>query len=208
MTLANPTKDRFRVRSAEFVMGAAKVEQLITHQKFEFALLGRSNVGKSTFLNRLCNKKNLARVSSTPGRTQEINLFQISLKDQDEALDFYLCDLPGYGFAKIPQTKKRQLENLLYGYITNRDELKAVLLLVDSRRTPDAQERHIRDLIYASGRQILTVITKSDKLSKNELFKQKSVIAKALLLESSDLVVSGVGQSVQPVWERLIDPLK
>jgi GTP-binding protein len=206
--MTQPLTERFRVRSAEFIMGAAKAEQLITHQSYEFALLGRSNVGKSTFLNRLCNQKHLARVSSTPGRTQELNLFKVSLKDTSEIIDFYLCDLPGYGFAKIPQAKKRQLENLLYGYITSREELKSVMLLVDARRTPAAEERQIRDLIFASGKQILTVITKSDKLSKNELNKQKGVIAKALLLEPSDLVVSGVGQSVQPVWERLIDPFK
>lgn len=196
-----------RLKSASFVEGALSIDTLKNHTELEFALLGRSNVGKSTFLNRLCNQKRLARVSSTPGRTQEINLFEILLKISDKKDKLvYLCDLPGYGFAKMPISKKKILAQALFDYLTNRENLQCVLFLLDCRRTPTEEERYLRDLAFEAGRQILPIITKADKLSKNQLFNAKKEISSKLNLEATDILVSGEGLDTLPIWQCMLEP--
>jgi GTP-binding protein len=199
--------DRFRLKNAKFIQGATDYKTLLNHQHFEAALVGRSNVGKSTFLNRLSNQKSLARVSSTPGRTQELNLFQFDIKNFEEDLTLYLCDLPGFGFAKMSLSQKRKTEESLFNYLTSREELDCVILLIDSRRIPKQEEILIRQTAFAAGRRVFTIITKTDKLSKLEIKESIKNIARALSLEPTDIEITGSNINNQKIWERLLDPI-
>ena len=132
----------------------------------EIAFVGRSNVGKSSLLNRLAGVERLAHVSKTPGRTQLINFFRV-----DER--FYLVDLPGYGFAKVPLRIRKRWEGLITSYLFHRSELRLVFLIIDVRRDPMPSDLEVRDLLDRSGLSYAVVATKSDKLSRAQLARQK-----------------------------------
>ena len=133
----------------------------------EVAFVGRSNVGKSTLLNRLAGVERLAHVSKTPGRTQLINFFRV-----DER--FYLVDLPGYGFAKVPIRIRKRWEELITSYLFNRSVLRLVFLVIDVRRDPMPSDLEVRDLLDRSGMSYTVVATKSDKLSRAQLARQQA----------------------------------
>jgi len=133
----------------------------------EVAFVGRSNVGKSSLLNRLAGVERLARVSKTPGRTQLINFFRV-----DER--FYLVDLPGYGFAKVPLRIRKRWEGLITSYLFNRSALRLVFLIIDVRRDPMPSDLEVRDLLDRSGLSYTVVATKSDKLSRAQLARQQA----------------------------------
>jgi GTP-binding protein len=146
-----------RPRRAEFVAGAARVDRLPAPTLPEIALAGRSNVGKSALLNRLVGRRALARVSRTPGRTQQINFFSV-----DDRL--VLVDLPGYGFARVPLSVKEQWRELVEAYLTARRPVRAVVVLVDVRRGIEADDARLLDFLAAHGRMAVVVATKVDKL--------------------------------------------
>jgi GTP-binding protein len=149
----------WRPRRAEFVAGAADIDRLPPPRLPEIALAGRSNVGKSALLNRLVGRHALARVSKTPGRTQQINLFAI-----DDA--FLLVDLPGYGFARVPLSVKERWRALVEGYLTRRRTLRGVVVLVDVRRGVEADDRQLLDFLAVHGIAALVTVTKIDKLGR------------------------------------------
>ena len=148
-------------QEAEFVAGAAKISQIPQLWLPEIAFFGKSNVGKSSLINNICNNSNLARVSNTPGRTRQINFFSINKK-------FILVDLPGYGFAEVPLYVKKQWEILINHYLKNSVNLKLVNLLIDSRRGIKPPDIEIAKLLLSYNKNFQIVFTKSDKTSPRE----------------------------------------
>lgn len=170
----------FKIKNSEFITSAVKREQYPETGLPEIAFVGRSNVGKSSIINALTNRRKLAKVSQTPGKTRLINFFLIN---NNEA---YLVDLPGYGYAKVSKTEKSSWGNTIETYLSNRNELKRVVLLVDSRHKPTGDDIQMHEWIKFYGYDEVIIATKSDKLSNNELRKSEKVIREALKLNKED----------------------
>lgn len=173
--------------------------------KIEIAVAGRSNVGKSSLINALTQRKQLARVSNTPGRTQLLNFFMI-----DER--FVLCDLPGFGYAKVPMKMKKQWGLMMQRYLTERHVLRALMLLMDCRRMPGEWEKDIIGLGSMAGWGIIPVITKVDKLSRNKRKPAIKKIAHSLGLHEKQIVSCSAHtkEGFPLIWqsvERFIDPV-
>jgi GTP-binding protein len=148
-------------RRVAFVAGAAHADRVPPPARPEIAFAGRSNVGKSSLLNRLVGRRGLARVSKTPGRTQQINFF-----DLDDTCRF--VDLPGYGFARVPLAIKARWRGLVEGYLRGRTALRGVLVLIDARRGLQAEDAQLLDFLDAIGARSQVVVTKVDKLSGSD----------------------------------------
>jgi GTP-binding protein len=186
------------IKSAEFVKSAVKPSQYPSAELPEIAFAGRSNVGKSSLINTLVNRKHLVKTSSTPGRTQLLNFFIINKA-------FFFVDLPGYGYAKVPASVKKTWGPMVETYLSTRKTLKGVVLIMDIRRKPGLQELNfIEWLDYYSISRIL-ILTKIDKLSKTNQIKQRLSIEKDLGEDSSDLILfsakSRLGKDA--VWEAV-----
>ena len=156
-----------KTRSVEFVTSAARPSDFPKRDLPEVAVVGRSNVGKSSLLNRLTGAKRMAFVSKTPGRTQLINFFRLG----DEMM---LVDLPGYGFAKVPASVRQHWEKLVTGYLFEREAPRLALLLVDVRREPMDIDIQVRDLLVQGEVAHAVVATKADKLSKSRVRQQRT----------------------------------
>jgi len=165
-----------KVSEATFVRGAVDKEGYPQDGRLEVAFIGRSNVGKSSLLNSLLGKKKLARTSNTPGRTQQINFFLVDQK-------FYFVDLPGYGYASLSKKQRAELAELIEKYLAQRKELVLTILLIDSRHLPTELDLQVKTWLEHLGRPYLTVLTKSDKLSNNQLRNQINKIKLALSTE-------------------------
>ena len=168
-----------RIKQSEFIISPVKKQQYPTDNRVEIAFVGRSNVGKSSIINALTNRKKLAKVSQTPGKTRLINFFLINN-------DFYLVDLPGYGYAKVSKAEKASWGQTIERYLNGREELKRVVLLVDSRHKPTADDVMMHEWIKHYGYDVIVVATKSDKLSNNNLRKSEKVIRETLKLDKED----------------------
>ena len=166
----------FKIKNSDFVTSAVKKDQYPVTGLPEIAFVGRSNVGKSSIINALTNRRKLAKVSQTPGKTRLINFFIIN---NDE---IYLVDLPGYGYAKVSKTEKASWGNTIETYLNGREELKRVVLLVDSRHKPTADDIQMHEWIKFYGYDEVIIATKSDKLSNNELRKSEKIIKDTLKL--------------------------
>lgn len=165
-----------KISEATFVRGAVDQQGYPQDGRLEVAFIGRSNVGKSSLLNSLLGKKKLARTSNTPGRTQQINFFLIDQK-------FYFVDLPGYGYANLSKKQRAELAGLIEKYLAQRKELVLTILLIDSRHLPTELDLQVKTWLEHLGRPYLTVLTKSDKLSNNQLRNQINKIKLALATE-------------------------
>lgn len=165
----------------------------------EIAVAGRSNVGKSSLINTLVNRHRLAKVSNTPGRTQLLNFFMVDDR-------FVLCDLPGYGYAKVPPHIKAQWGRMIERYLAERGPLKALLLLMDARRTPGDWERDLITWISHHGRAVLPVVTKIDKLPVSKRKPALAGIAKSMGLPPKMLVAwsAVTGDGLEPLWNRVV----
>ncbi|AWK52655.1 YihA family ribosome biogenesis GTP-binding protein [Clostridium beijerinckii] len=168
-----------RIKQSEFITSAVKREQYPLDNRVEVAFVGRSNVGKSSIINSLTNRKKLAKVSQTPGKTRLVNFFLINN-------DFYLVDLPGYGYAKVSKSEKDSWGKTVEMYLTNREQLKRVVLLVDSRHKPSGDDIMMNEWFRHFGYNVVVVGTKSDKLTKNDLKKSEKVIKETLKLNAED----------------------
>jgi GTP-binding protein len=187
-----------QVKSAEFVTSAVKPEQYPSPEYPEVAFSGRSNVGKSSLINKLVNRKRLVKTSATPGRTQLINFFLVNA-------GLSLVDLPGYGYAKVPMAVRKQWGPMVETYIANRPSLKAVVLLMDIRRTPKAEELSLMEWLHHRRIPTILVLTKADKLSKTEQGRQRRMAAQTLGVDAGDFVLfsakSGLGKTT--LWEMI-----
>lgn len=193
-----------KIKTAELVSSVFETERIVDYPLPQIAIVGRSNVGKSTLLNRLVGRKQLARTSSTPGRTQALHFFKIAVKrSDDQDLEMLLVDLPGYGYAKVSHKQRVELERLNLGYLSTALHLQVICLLNDCRRLPQAEELAIRDLAFQNGRILLVILTKLDKLNRGQRDKQVKAVALAYGLEPEDLILSGEKYSTEPFWERI-----
>jgi GTP-binding protein len=161
-----------KVITTEFVTGAVSAKQYPKETYPEFAFVGRSNVGKSSLIRSLLNRKKLVRISSTPGKTREINFFRIN-----DAMMF--ADLPGYGFARVTPALQKKWKVMIEEYLTKRDPLLAIVFIVDIRRKPTELDLTLKEWLEDLGRPYILVITKSDKLSGTERSKQTKIIKAA-----------------------------
>ncbi|MDF7636695.1 ribosome biogenesis GTP-binding protein YihA/YsxC [Leuconostocaceae bacterium ESL0958] len=186
------------VHNVEMVMSAVAPSQYPTDGQPEFALVGRSNVGKSSLTNVLINRKNFARTSSQPGKTQTLNFYHV--EDQ-----FYFVDVPGYGYAKVSKKKRAAFGQMIETYITTRPELRGVIALVDARHQPSEEDVMMYQWLAYYGLPILLVATKADKIARGKQNQAASVIKKAVDFDpaNSDLVffssVTKMGK--EAVWE-------
>ena len=155
-----------KVRSAEFVISAAKMSGMPLDGRPEVAVIGRSNVGKSSLINALLGRKSLARTSTAPGKTQTVNFFLVNDT-------FYLVDLPGLGYAKVSKRQRAEWRRLIAGYIERRETLSVVVHLVDSRHEPTAIDRAVTEIIRDAGCGYVVALTKTDKLNQSGRAKIK-----------------------------------
>jgi GTP-binding protein len=189
-----------KVYSAQFLVGAVSAKQYPRVSYPEFAFAGRSNVGKSSLLKSLLNRKKLVRTSSTPGKTQEINFFEINEK-------LIFTDLPGYGFAKVPASVQRKWQNMIEQYVLKRESLTALIFIVDIRRDPTELDLELKEWLDANNIRYILVATKSDKLSAGERSKQTRKIKQAFCKEegSEKLIVysSKNNQGRKELWSQI-----
>ena len=195
-----------KILAAEFIKSCVAPEQFPSGDLQEVAFVGRSNVGKSSLINSLLNRRDLAKVSRTPGKTQAVNVFLISTSDPHLSR-FHLMDLPGYGFANVPKTVRRQWGPLLESYLLGRVVLLRVVLLVDSRVVTD-QDRQTMAWLRSIGHDPLVVMTKVDKLKSQERVRTLRLIHQSLGLAEGDGVIpysSVTGEGKDRLWGSLRD---
>ncbi|MBJ6724771.1 ribosome biogenesis GTP-binding protein YihA/YsxC [Geomesophilobacter sediminis] len=186
------------VKTTEFIKSATRPAHYPEGDLPEIAFAGRSNVGKSSLVNVLVNRKNLVRTSSTPGRTQLINFFQVND-------DFMLVDLPGYGYAKVPLDVKRQWRPMMETYLSKRENLRGVVLILDIRRVPSEEDRQMLSWLRSFGIPPIVVLTKCDKLSKNERARQGALICKNLELDKGEVCFFSAlsREGKDGIWARI-----
>lgn len=148
-------------------------------------MVGRSNVGKSSLINAVLKRKAVARVSQTPGKTQAIHFYLVNDR-------FHIVDLPGYGYAKVPKSMMGEWRALINSYLEDAGELRLLFLLLDIRREPGDHDMQMHDWTKSAGVDERIVLTKSDKLSNNELTKQQAAIGRALAIDSDHLIACSV----------------
>ncbi|MBO5995106.1 MAG: YihA family ribosome biogenesis GTP-binding protein [Firmicutes bacterium] len=170
------------IKKAELEAVAVKPSQYPEDNLTEIAFAGRSNVGKSSLLNLLTNRKSLARVSGSPGKTRTINFYRINDS-------FRIVDLPGYGYAKASKSLTQGWGEMMEKYLENRQNLRIVVQLIDIRHEPSKQDIQMYDYLKYYGLDGLVVLTKADKVSRNELNKNTAMIRKALGLGPDDLAI-------------------
>src|SRR6201988_4405048 len=185
-----------KVTSAEFVKSAFSETDWPKDRQPEIAFLGRSNVGKSSLINSLLSVRALARTSSTPGRTQSLNFFLINEQ-------FRFVDLPGFGYARVPQEIRSSWGDLVTGYLANRRQLVLSIHIVDSRHEPTKQDLQLHEWLEHSNKPQLIVATKSDKLSNNELRKNLEHIAQVLEDDSVVAYSAKTGRGREELWRAI-----
>ncbi len=192
-----------KIHKSEIEATCVKPSQYPPADMPEIAFAGRSNVGKSSLLNLLTGRKNLARVSGSPGKTRTINFYNIDGV-------FRIVDLPGYGYARVSKAESRTWGPMMEQYLSGRENLLCVVQLVDSRHEPSAQDVQMYDYLKAYGLDGLVVATKADKLSRSQLSRNLSMIRKCLGMKEGDVVVpvsalkrTGQDQLLEQIEKRL-----
>jgi len=183
---------------AQFVTSAVRANQYPTSGLLEIAFIGRSNVGKSSLINSLCRRNSLARVSSTPGKTQTINFYDLEAKKVEEGIDersrFYLVDLPGYGFAKTNHDNRDQWSSFIGKYLSESENLRMVCQLIDIRHKPLASDMECYQWLLQCGLNVQVILTKADKLSKNAAESQKALFKRELGLYEDQIMTYSSSQ--------------
>ncbi|KKB35113.1 ribosome biogenesis GTP-binding protein YihA/YsxC [Bacillus thermotolerans] len=193
-----------KVNQVELVISAVKPAQYPEGNLPEFALAGRSNVGKSSFINKMIHRKSMARVSSKPGKTQTLNFYKI-----EDAL--YFVDVPGYGFAKVSKKERESWGRMIETYLTSREQLKACVLIVDLRHPPSEDDVLMYDFLKHYDIPAVVIATKADKIPKGKWQKHLKVIKEELQFDPSDDIVvfsSETGQGKDEAWSILRKRMK
>ena len=172
----------FQIKNATFITSAATKAQFITPTKPMIAVCGKSNVGKSSFINMLANRKKLAKTSSAPGRTRLVNYFDFG--------SFILADLPGYGFAQVSKSEKIKWAKTLDQFFQNKGQIAHVFMLADSRHDPTADDVQMIEYLHYNVIPFTVVLTKADKLSKMKLKEHKKAIAADLYMGENNLIAT------------------
>jgi GTP-binding protein len=190
------------IRSTEFVQSATKPGNYPADSEPEIAFAGRSNVGKSSLINTLLNRRNLVRTSSTPGRTQLLNFFRVNQQ-------FSLVDLPGFGFAKVPLAVKKAWGPMIRTYLEQRESLRGVVFILDIRRVPGQEDLQMLDWLEEFAVPTILVVTKIDKIGRAQHHTHLRKIADAtgLPVDAFSLFSATSRYGVEEVWERIEDAL-
>ena len=189
--------------NAEILLSAANKSHYPQDEIPEIALAGRSNVGKSSFINTLLNRKNLARTSGKPGKTQLLNFFNI-----DDKLRF--VDVPGYGYAKVSKTERAKWGKMIEEYLTSRENLRAVVSLVDVRHEPSTDDVQMYEFLKYYEIPVIVVATKADKVPRGKWNKYESVIKKKLDFDKDDdfIVFSSVNKDgLDAAWDAILEKI-
>jgi len=190
---------KMKVHNVEMVISAVRPDQYPEDGLPEFALAGRSNVGKSSFINRMIGRKALARISSKPGKTQTLNFYKI-----EEQLFF--VDVPGYGYAKVSKTEREAWGKMIERYFTGRNELKAVVQIVDLRHPPTADDCLMYDFLKHYNIPCIVIATKADKIPKGKWDKHKKIVKETLNMEKNDPLIvfsSEKGIGFEETWRTI-----
>lgn len=188
-----------KITNAELVISAVSGKQYPNDPLPEIALAGRSNVGKSSFINQLINRKHLAYTSSNPGKTQTLNFYKLNNK-------FYFVDVPGYGYAKVSKKEREKWGGMMEAYFQNRDTLKAVVLITDSRHEPTEQDVQMYDYAKYLGLPVLIAATKLDKVPKGKRAAFLKRTYETLKVEPEDTVLTfsaETGEGKEEAWRTL-----
>jgi len=191
-----------KVTSAEFIKSATKPSEYPEGNFLEVAMAGKSNVGKSSLINTLLNRKNLAKTSSSPGRTQTINFYRVNGK-------ISLVDLPGYGYARVPLSIRETWKAMVESYLQTRREIRLVVLILDARRGVTPDDLALLDWLDYHGLPCTVVLTKADKLSQIERARQKKTLGQIPLLAGKTFLFfsATTGEGKQEVWNLIHDHL-
>ncbi len=187
------------IKNAELETVCGVTSKLPDNQAVEIAFAGKSNVGKSSLINGLLNRKALARTSSQPGKTQTINFYKIN-----DA--FYFVDLPGYGYAKVSASEREKWGKMIERYLNTSKQLKLVFLLVDIRHEPSANDKMMYDWVVHSGFQPVIIATKADKIKRSQLQKNLKIIRTKLEMGKDDLIFPFSALSKQgkdEIWDYI-----
>lgn len=185
-----------KIVSAEFITSGTKVAHFPTDGLPEVLFCGRSNVGKSSFINALVNRKALARTSSNPGKTQTVNFFLVNK-------EFYLVDVPGYGYARVSKSLKETFGKMIEEYLTKRATLKRAFLLVDYRHEPTQDDCLMYEFLKAYNIKVCVIATKMDKLKNSELVKNKKAIFNKLNIRDEDIFIATSSETKKGILETL-----
>lgn len=191
-----------KITSLEFVKSATKSSHYPESQLPEVAFVGRSNVGKSSLINSLVNRKRFARTSSTPGRTRLVNFFRVNKR-------FCFVDLPGYGYAKVPLEVRKSWGPIVETYLKGRQSLGLVVVILDIRRNPSEDDLMLIDWLSHYDKQMLFVLTKADKLSKNKIIVHRRMIRETLQVDDAALITfsAKTGEGKERIWNAVTDAL-
>jgi GTP-binding protein len=190
-----------KIKSADIVISAVSKAQYPEGGLPEIALAGRSNVGKSSFINKLLNRKNLARTSSKPGKTQTLNFYLINE-------EFYFVDVPGYGYAKVSKTEREKWGKMIETYLTEREELKCVVSIVDLRHPPSRDDVMMYNFLKHYDIPVIIIATKADKIPKGKWQKHLKIAKETLDLQKGDQIIlfsSETGQGKDEAWKAIQD---
>lgn len=186
-----------KVNQAEFIISAVGPSQYPPDALPEIALAGRSNVGKSSLINRMIQRKNLARTSSKPGKTQQLNYYKINS-------DLFFVDLPGYGYAQVSKSKREIWGKFIEEYLLHREYLNLVLLIIDLRHPPSKDDQAMYSWLKHHGVPVCVVTTKADKISKGQWQKHVKIVKETLQFDKSDpfvLFSSELGLGKDELWQ-------
>lgn len=187
-----------KIKSTEFIISAATVQQFPQTEHAEIAFAGKSNVGKSTLINSLLNRKNLVKTSATPGKTRLLNFFLING-------EFSLVDLPGYGFAKVPQAMQTQWKELVETYLSQRTSLRGVILIIDARHSPTADDLMLQEWLDHYRIPTLIVANKVDKLKRSQVPKHLKQIQTQMGLSELPITHSSLKKvGRKEIWQALL----
>ncbi len=180
--------EEVKIIKSEYITSAVSRKTCPEEFLPEIVFVGRSNVGKSSLINSLTNRKSLARISGTPGKTQTINFFRIELKISDERRAFYLVDLPGYGYAKTSKTNRRIWAKFIDEYLSSRRDIKFVCQLIDMRHPPQESDLKSFESLLEKNLPVLIVATKLDKIGKTERQKHLDTIKNTLNIDAESIL--------------------
>lgn len=191
------------IKSAELETVCGITSKLPDNFRPEFAFAGRSNVGKSSLINKLVNRKALARTSSQPGKTQTINFFLLNN-------EFYFVDLPGYGYAKVSKEVSAKWGKMIERYLVTSKQLKIIFLLVDIRHEPSAGDKQMHEWVVANGFRPVVIVTKADKINRSQVAKQLAMIRKELKMKPDERIIpwsKETAQGFDEVWKVMEEEL-
>lgn len=187
------------IRNVELETVCGITSKLPVNKKPEVAFIGKSNVGKSSLINALLNRKSLARTSAKPGKTQTINYYNVNKL-------FYLVDLPGYGYAKVSRETQEKWGKMVDNYLKKSEQLKAVFLLIDIRHEPSVNDKNMYDMLVYNGYSPIIAATKLDKLSRSQINRHISVIKRTLEVDSDTVFIpfsATTKQGRAEIWEAI-----